>query len=106
MKRGFRVVPRPLLPAMLPVVVVDQSAGLADQVVDQPSLFEPLPSSSHPPVIFVTTDYEPTPVAESTLHTKSLSPEPGNEPTKHTFEHPSPEHQPLSPRQETEIPQS
>ncbi|GJW38598.1 hypothetical protein Tco_0064443 [Tanacetum coccineum] len=31
MKRGFRGVPRPLLPAMLPVVAVDQSAGQADQ---------------------------------------------------------------------------
>ncbi|GJW97583.1 hypothetical protein Tco_0179391 [Tanacetum coccineum] len=36
MKRGFRGVPRPLLPAMLPVVV-DQSAGPADQAEDQPS---------------------------------------------------------------------
>ncbi|GJX04586.1 hypothetical protein Tco_0190502 [Tanacetum coccineum] len=48
MKRGFRGVPRPLLPAMLPVVAVDQSAGQADQAVDQPSPSEPLPSSSHP----------------------------------------------------------
>ncbi|GJR90204.1 putative ribonuclease H-like domain-containing protein [Tanacetum coccineum] len=44
MKRGFRGVPRPLLPAMLPVVAVDQSAGQADQAVDQPSPSEPLPS--------------------------------------------------------------
>ncbi|GJV88532.1 hypothetical protein Tco_1532470 [Tanacetum coccineum] len=51
MKRGFRGVPRPLLPAMFPVVAVDQSAGPADQ-------------------------------------------------------QPSPEHQPLSPRQETKVPQS
>ncbi|GJY39688.1 hypothetical protein Tco_0426052 [Tanacetum coccineum] len=48
MKRGFRGVPRPLLPAMLPVVAVDQSAGQADQAVDQPSPSKPLPSSSHP----------------------------------------------------------
>ncbi|GKB18899.1 hypothetical protein Tco_0852822 [Tanacetum coccineum] len=48
MKRGFKGVPRPLLPAMLPVVGVDQSAGQADQAVDQPSPSEPLPSSSHP----------------------------------------------------------
>ncbi|GJR63693.1 hypothetical protein Tco_1505855 [Tanacetum coccineum] len=40
-----------LLPAMLPVVAVDQSAGQADQAVDQPSPSEPLPSSSHPPVL-------------------------------------------------------
>ncbi|GKC39744.1 putative ribonuclease H-like domain-containing protein [Tanacetum coccineum] len=46
MKRGFRGVPGPLLPAMLPVV--DQSTGPADQAEDQPSSFEPLPSTSHP----------------------------------------------------------
>ncbi|GJS30862.1 hypothetical protein Tco_0491482 [Tanacetum coccineum] len=105
MKRGFRGVPRPLLPAMLPVVV-DQSAGQADQAVTQPSPSEPLPSSSPPSVIFATTKSEPTPVAESTTHLNSLSPKPDNEPIEHTFEQPSSEHQPLSPRQETEIPQS
>ncbi|GJU21644.1 hypothetical protein Tco_1154986 [Tanacetum coccineum] len=106
MKRGFRGVPRPLLPAMLLVVVVDQGAGQADQAVTQPSPSEPLPSSSPPPVISATTESEPTPVAESTSHPNSLSPEPDNEPIEHTFEQPSSEHQPLSPRQETEIPQS
>ncbi|GJR24637.1 hypothetical protein Tco_0973164 [Tanacetum coccineum] len=103
---GFRGVPRPLLPAMLPVVVVDQSAGQADQAVDQPSPSKPLPSSSHPLVLSATTESEPTPVAEPTPHPKSPSPEPDSEPIEHTFEQPSPEHQPLSPRQETEVPQS
>ncbi|GJS42449.1 hypothetical protein Tco_0567492 [Tanacetum coccineum] len=56
----------------------DQSSGTTDQAEDQPSSFAPLPSSSHPPVIS----------------------------TEHIFEQPSPEHQPLSPRQETEVPQS
>ncbi|GJR12778.1 hypothetical protein Tco_0795430 [Tanacetum coccineum] len=60
MKRGFRGVPRPLLPAMLPVVAVDQSAGPADQAEDQPSSSAPLPSSSHPPVISATIASEPT----------------------------------------------
>ncbi|GKF05751.1 hypothetical protein Tco_0036419, partial [Tanacetum coccineum] len=60
-KRGFRGVPRPLLLAMLPVVDVDQSAGQADQVVDQPLPSEPLPSSSHPLVLSATTESEPTP---------------------------------------------
>ncbi|GKC05842.1 hypothetical protein Tco_0997452 [Tanacetum coccineum] len=106
LKRGFRGVLRPLLPAMLPVVVVDQSAGQEDQAVDQPSPSEPLPSSSHPPVISVTTESEPTPIAEPTPHPKSPSPEPDSEPIEHTFEQPSPEHQPLSPIQETEVPQS
>ncbi|GKF25664.1 hypothetical protein Tco_0081558 [Tanacetum coccineum] len=105
MKRGFRGVPRPLLPVMLPtmlpIVDVDQSAGQTYQAVDQP-----LPSSSHPPVISATTESEPTPVVEPTPHPKSPSPEPNSEPFEHTFEQPSPEHQPLSPRQETEVPQS
>ncbi|GJZ83442.1 hypothetical protein Tco_0648615 [Tanacetum coccineum] len=88
------------------VVAVDQSAGQADQAVTQPSPSEPLPSSSPPPVISATIESEPTPVAESTSHPNSLSPEPDNEPIEHTFEQPSSEHQPLSPRQETKIPQS
>ncbi|GJX74254.1 hypothetical protein Tco_0312849 [Tanacetum coccineum] len=103
MKRGFRGVPRPLLPAMLPVVVVNQSAGQVDQAVDQPSPSEPLPSSSHPPVLSAMPESEPTPVAEQITHPTSLTPEPDSEPIEHTFEQPSPEHQPLSPRQETEI---
>ncbi|GJR05297.1 hypothetical protein Tco_0528281 [Tanacetum coccineum] len=106
MKRGFRGVPRPLLPAMLPVVAVDQSAGQADQAVTQPSPSEPLPSSSPPPVISATTESEPTPVAESTSHPTSPSPEHANEPTEHTFEQPSPEHQHILPNMKTEIPQS
>ncbi|GJR99041.1 reverse transcriptase domain-containing protein [Tanacetum coccineum] len=109
MKRGFRGVPRPLLPAMLPVVAVDQSAGQADQAVTQPSPSEPLPSSSPPPVISATTESEPTPVAESTTHPRRyFKPEPDNDPLRHVLflEQPSSEHQPLSPRQETKIPQS
>ncbi|GJZ42262.1 hypothetical protein Tco_0589148 [Tanacetum coccineum] len=106
MKRGFRGVPRPLLPAMLPIVDVDQSAGQTYQAVDQPSPSEPLPSSSHPPVISTTTESEPTPVFEPTTHPKSPLPEPDSEPIKHTFKQPSLKHQPLSPIQETEVPQS
>ncbi|GJV56098.1 hypothetical protein Tco_1457103 [Tanacetum coccineum] len=41
--------------------------------------------------------------AEPTPHPKSPSPEPDSEPIEHTFEQPSPEHQPLSPIQETEL---
>ncbi|GJX16422.1 hypothetical protein Tco_0217254 [Tanacetum coccineum] len=44
MKRSFREVPRPLLPAMLPIV--DQSARPADQAEDQPSSSKPLPLTS------------------------------------------------------------
>ncbi|GJZ32961.1 putative ribonuclease H-like domain-containing protein, partial [Tanacetum coccineum] len=84
----------------------DQSAGPADQVEDQPSSSAPLTSSSHPPVISATITSEPTPVAETTTHHTSPSPELDNEPTEHIFEQPSPEHQPLSPRQEPVVPQS
>ncbi|GKB36684.1 hypothetical protein Tco_0881626 [Tanacetum coccineum] len=71
---------------MLPVVGVDQSAGQADQAVDQPSPSEPLPSSSHPLVIYATTESEPTPVAEPTPHPKSPSPEPDNPTHPHVAE--------------------
>ncbi|GJY70477.1 hypothetical protein Tco_0474180 [Tanacetum coccineum] len=72
--------------------------GQADQAADQPLPSEPLPSSSHPPIISATTESEPTPVAEPTPHPKLPSPEPNSEPIEHTFEQPSLEHQPLSPR--------
>ncbi|GKA30616.1 hypothetical protein Tco_0716921 [Tanacetum coccineum] len=81
-------------------------ASVRNQAVDQPSPSEPLPSSFHPPVISATTESEPTPVAETTPHPKSPSPEPDSEPFEHTFEQPSPEHQPLSHRQDTEVPQT
>ncbi|GJV29202.1 ribonuclease H-like domain-containing protein [Tanacetum coccineum] len=106
MKRGFRGVPRPLLPVMLPVVAVDQSTGTTDQAEDQPSSSAPLSSSSHLPVISATLASEPTPVADLTTHHPSPLPEPDDEQTEHIFEQPSPEHQPLSPRQETKVPQS
>ncbi|GJS44692.1 ribonuclease H-like domain-containing protein [Tanacetum coccineum] len=80
------------------VVAVDQGAGQADPVVTQPSSSKPLPSSSSPHVLSATTESEPTPVAESTSHPNSLSPEPDSEPIEHTFEQPSSDHQPLSPR--------
>ncbi|GKC24343.1 hypothetical protein Tco_1026493, partial [Tanacetum coccineum] len=68
--------------------------GLADQAEDQPSSSEPLPSTSHPTPVA-----EPTHVPEPTTHPTSPSPKPDNEPTEHTFDQPSTEHQPLSPRQ-------
>ncbi|GKB87879.1 hypothetical protein Tco_0960151 [Tanacetum coccineum] len=80
------------------VVAVDQGARQAYQVVIQPSLSEPLPSSSPPPMISATTESEPTPVVESTTNPNLLSLEPDNEPIEPTFEQPSSEHQPLSPR--------
>ncbi|GJQ92273.1 putative ribonuclease H-like domain-containing protein [Tanacetum coccineum] len=86
----------------------DQKKGKRKKkkAVDQPSSSEPLSSSSHPPVISATTESEPTPVTDPTPHPTSPSPDPDSEPIEHTFEQPSPEHQPLSPRQKTEVPQS
>ncbi|GKB33433.1 putative ribonuclease H-like domain-containing protein [Tanacetum coccineum] len=57
-------------------------------------------------MLSATTESEPIPVAEQITHPTSLTPEPDSEPIEHTFEQPSPEHQPLSPRQETKVPQS
>ncbi|GJX55477.1 hypothetical protein Tco_0285374 [Tanacetum coccineum] len=48
--------------------VRNQSAGPADQAEDQPSSSEPLPSSSHPPVISPTIASEPTPIDPSHPH--------------------------------------
>ncbi|GJR12843.1 hypothetical protein Tco_0795495 [Tanacetum coccineum] len=80
--------------------------GQVDQAVDQPSSSAPLPSSSHPPVLYATIESKPTPVTDPPPHPTSPSPDPDSEPIEHTFEQPSPEHQPLLPRQETEVPQS
>ncbi|GJX97623.1 hypothetical protein Tco_0353421 [Tanacetum coccineum] len=57
-----------------------------DQTVYQPSPSEPLPSSSHPPVLFATTESEPTPVAEQITHPTSLTPEPDNPTHPHVAE--------------------
>ncbi|GJZ96564.1 hypothetical protein Tco_0668898 [Tanacetum coccineum] len=78
--------------------------GYPADVEDQQSSSAPLPSSSHPPVISATLASKPTPVDEPTTHHLSPSPEHDDEQTEHIFEQPSPEHQPLLPRQETEVP--
>ncbi|GJT42173.1 hypothetical protein Tco_0942038 [Tanacetum coccineum] len=98
MKRGFKGVPRPLLPAMLSVV--SQSAGPENQSVTQPppssSGVQPPPTSQPAP---------PTPIVETTTASPSPSPSPEHETMEHTFEQPSHEHQPPSPRQESDISQ-
>ncbi|GJZ97086.1 hypothetical protein Tco_0669420 [Tanacetum coccineum] len=103
MKRGFRGVPRPLLPAMLHVVA--QNAGQADQartqsqpsssIVPPPPTFQPAPTES--------TTILPTPVTEPTSKPSSPSTTPEHEIMEHPFEQPSPEHQPSSPREESDI---
>ncbi|GJX52296.1 hypothetical protein Tco_0280665, partial [Tanacetum coccineum] len=92
MKRGFRGVPRPLLPAMLPVVA--HNAGQIDQAGTQS---QPSSSTVPPP---------PTPITEPTSKPSSPSTAPEHETMEHPFEQPSPEHQPSSPRQESHIPQT
>ncbi|GKD72006.1 hypothetical protein Tco_1326096 [Tanacetum coccineum] len=106
MKRGFRGVPRPLLPAMLPVVA--QNAGQADQAGTQSqpssSIVPPPPTSQPAPT--ESTTIPPTPVTKPTSEPSSPSTAPEHETMEHPFEQPSPEHQPSSPRQEFDIPQT
>ncbi|GJW89632.1 putative ribonuclease H-like domain-containing protein [Tanacetum coccineum] len=98
--------PRPLLPAMLPVVAADQSVGQADPDVaqSQPSTTAPVPSTSPPPVQSPPPTTEPTPITTEpiTEPTPTPIPEPEHETMEHTFEEPSPTHQHLSPIQEHE----
>ncbi|GJV19866.1 putative reverse transcriptase domain-containing protein [Tanacetum coccineum] len=108
MKRGFKGVPRPLLPAMLSIV--DPSAGQ-----EAPSVTQPQPSSTVVPPTPPTTQpipseaitipplsqpAPPTPIAKTTTASPSPSPSPAHEPMEHTFEQPSTDQQPPTPRQE------
>ncbi|GJU75952.1 hypothetical protein Tco_1273022 [Tanacetum coccineum] len=96
MKRGFRGVPRPLLPAML--LVTNPNAGQAhhDVAPSQPSSSTiPVSSPSSPPV------QSPPPIPTSIpASTPTPIPKTDPEPTKHTFEEPSLAHQHFSPPQE------
>ncbi|GJU85859.1 hypothetical protein Tco_1293405 [Tanacetum coccineum] len=106
MKRGFRGVPRPLLPAMLPVVA--QNAGQADQAgtQSQPSSSTVPPPPTSQPAPPATTTIPPTPITEPTSEPSSPPTAPENETMEHHFEQPSPEHQKSSPRQASDIPQT
>ncbi|GJV08757.1 hypothetical protein Tco_1346413 [Tanacetum coccineum] len=108
MKRGFRGVPRPLLPAMLSIVA--PSAGQEAPSVTQPqpssSVVPPTPPTTQPIPSEATTipplsqPAPPTPIAETTTASPSPSPSPAHEPMEHTFEQPSSDQQPPTPRQE------
>ncbi|GJY18117.1 hypothetical protein Tco_0389608 [Tanacetum coccineum] len=87
MKRGFRGVPRPLLPAMLSIA--NPSAGQ-----EAPSVTQPQPSSS------VVPPTPPTPITETTTASPSPTPSPAHEPMEHTFEQPSTDQHPSTPSQE------
>ncbi|GKA38681.1 ribonuclease H-like domain-containing protein [Tanacetum coccineum] len=98
MKRGFRGVPRPLLPAMLLVATTNPNAGQEhpDVAQSQPSSSTiPVPSTSLPPE--QSPPPIPTPIPAST---PTPIPETDPEPMEHTFEEPSPAHQHFSPPQE------
>ncbi|GJV73830.1 hypothetical protein Tco_1493825 [Tanacetum coccineum] len=108
MKRGFRGVPRPLLPAML--YIVDPSAGQEAPSVTQPQpssiVVPPTPPITQPILSEATTipplsqPALPTPIAETTTASPSLSPSPEHKPMELTFEQPSTDQQPPTPRQE------
>ncbi|GJS91486.1 hypothetical protein Tco_0774122 [Tanacetum coccineum] len=105
MKRGFRGVPRPLLPAMLSIA--NPSAGQ-----EAPSVTQPQPSSSVVPPTPPTTQHipseattipplsQPAPIAETTTASPLPTPSPAHEPMEHTFEQPLSDQQPPTPRQE------
>ncbi|GJW97585.1 hypothetical protein Tco_0179393 [Tanacetum coccineum] len=110
MKRGFKGVPRPLLPAMLSIV--DPSEGQKAPSVTQPQpsstvvpptppITQPIPSEAIT-IPVLSQHAPPTPVAETTTVSPSPSPSPSlaHEPMKHTFEQPSADQQPPTPRQE------
>ncbi|GKB90413.1 hypothetical protein Tco_0962685 [Tanacetum coccineum] len=108
MKRGFRGVPRPLLPAMLSIA--NPSAGQEAPSVTQPqpssSVVPPTPPTTQPIPSEATTipplsqPAPPTPIAETTNASPSPTPSPAHEPMEHTFEHPSTDQQPPTPSQE------
>ncbi|GJS08294.1 hypothetical protein Tco_0365090 [Tanacetum coccineum] len=108
MKRGFRGVPRPLLPAMLSIA--NPSAGQKAPSVTQPqpssSVVPPTPPSTQPIPSEATTippfsqPAPPTPIAETTNASPSPTPSPAHEPMEHTFKQPSTDQQPSTPSQE------
>ncbi|GKA35058.1 putative ribonuclease H-like domain-containing protein [Tanacetum coccineum] len=82
--------------------------GQADQAGTQSQpLFStvPPPHTSQPAPTESTT-IPPTPITKPTSEASSPSTAPEHETMEHPFEQPSPEHQPSSPRQESDIPQT
>ncbi|GJZ95714.1 hypothetical protein Tco_0668048 [Tanacetum coccineum] len=108
MKRGFKGVPRPLLPVILSIVApsVGQEAPSVTQHQPSSSVVPPTPPTTQPiPSEAITISplsqpAPPTPIAETTTASPLPSPSPAHEPMEHTFEQPSSDQQPPSPRQE------
>ncbi|GJX12004.1 hypothetical protein Tco_0201863 [Tanacetum coccineum] len=108
MKRGFRGVPRPLLPAMLSIA--NPNAGQEAPSVTQPqpssSVVPPTPPTTQPipseviTILPFSQPAPPTPIAETTNTSPSPTPSPAHDPMKHTFSQPSSDQQPHTPHQE------
>ncbi|GKF79650.1 hypothetical protein Tco_0235218 [Tanacetum coccineum] len=90
------------------LLVVAQNAGQADPAgtQSQPSSSTVPPPPTSQPAPPETTTIPPTPIIEPTSEPSSPPTAPEHETMEHTFDQPSTEHQPLSPRQEPEAPQS
>ncbi|GJX04483.1 hypothetical protein Tco_0190399 [Tanacetum coccineum] len=82
--------------------------GQADQAgtQSQPSSSTVPPPPTSQPAPPETTTIPPTPITEPTSEPSSPSTAPEHEPMEHPFEQPSPEHQPSSLRQASDIPQT
>ncbi|GKE73362.1 hypothetical protein Tco_1535403, partial [Tanacetum coccineum] len=103
-QRGFRGVPRPLLPAMLHVVAQNAGQAAQDGTQSQPSSSTVPPPPTSQLVPTESTNIPPTPITVPTYEPSSSSTAPEHEAMEHPFEKPSPEHQLSSPRQESDIP--
>ncbi|GJV29574.1 hypothetical protein Tco_1386022 [Tanacetum coccineum] len=112
MNRGFAGVNRPLLANMIAGHDENQGEPQEEPVESQPPPNASVPSTSQPttephPDQELETETELHGSSSDFVHTPPTQVETSSpEPTEHTFEQPSTEHQPLSPRQEPDAPQS
>ncbi|GJT62062.1 putative ribonuclease H-like domain-containing protein [Tanacetum coccineum] len=112
MNRGFAGVNRPLLANMIAGHDDNQGEPQEEPIESQPPPNASIPSTSQPttephPDQELETETELHGSSSDFVHTPPTQVETSSpEPTEHTFEQPSTEHQPLSPRQEPEAPQS
>ncbi|GKD84840.1 hypothetical protein Tco_1355994 [Tanacetum coccineum] len=81
MKRGFRGVPRPLLPAMLSIANLSAGQETLSSTQPIPSEATTIPPFSQPA--------PPTPIVETTNASPPPTPSPAHEPMEHSFEQPS-----------------
>ncbi|GJX88280.1 hypothetical protein Tco_0340294 [Tanacetum coccineum] len=112
MNRGFAGVNRPLLANMIAGHDDNQGEPQEEPIESQPPPNASIPSTSQPATEphhdqELETKTELHGSSSDFVHTPPTQVETSSpEPTEYTFEQPSTEHQPLSPRQEPEAPQS